>query len=258
MSRVAITAFAVFMAWASVAAAAPTLQWSLVATRPHDAGAWTQGLVAYRGELLESTGDCCDPARQESSVRRIDPLTGQVTWKRQIRGPQYTEGLAVLGGYAWQLTWMDNVAYRLSLPGLRQVQAIPYPRQGWGLTSHRGRLLASDGSATLRWLSRPRLRVTRSVVVRDGARPVFNLNELEVVGQHIWANLWQEDRIAIIRPGDGRVLAYVDLSPLRQRLGRPGDVLNGIARDPVTGDVLVTGKFWDRMFVIRLDEPVPA
>ena len=95
-------------------------------------------------------------------------------------------------------------------------------------------------------------------MVRDGARPVFNLNELEVVGQHIWANLWQEDRIAIIRPGDGRVLAYVDLSPLRQRLGRPGDVLNGIARDPVTGDVLVTGKFWDRMFVIRLDEPVPA
>jgi glutamine cyclotransferase len=153
---------------------------------------------------------------------------------------------------------MDNVAYRLSLPGLRQVQAIPYPRQGWGLTSHRGRLVASDGTATLRWLSIPRLRVTRSVVVRDGARPVFNLNELEVVGQYIWANLWQEDRIAIIRPGDGRVLAYLDLSSLRQRLGRPGDVLNGIARDPVTGDVLVTGKFWDRMFVIRLDDAVPA
>jgi glutamine cyclotransferase len=98
----------------------------------------------------------------------------------------------------------------------------------------------------------------RSVTVRDGGRPVTSLNELERLGGSIWANVWGEDRIALIAPSSGRVRAWLDMSRLRDRISPDGEVLNGIARDPVTGHVIVTGKKWDRMFVIRLAQRVPA
>jgi glutamine cyclotransferase len=109
----------------------------------------------------------------------------------------------------------------------------------------------------VRWLRPPDLRVTRSVVVRDGATPVARLNELEMLSGRIWANIWLEDRIAIIAPGDGRVRAWLDLSALRSEVAQGAGVLNGIARDPITGHVIVTGKNWDRMFVIRPTTSIP-
>lgn len=235
-----------------VAAAAPTLPWRLVDVRPHDPGAFTQGLVAHRGVLLESTGDCCPNGSGKSSIRRVDPATGRVIAIRRIPAPVFAEGVTVLRGTAWQLTWTDGVAYRVAPGTLRLEGTQPYPREGWGLTTLGPRLVASDGSARLRWLSAPDLRVVRTVTVRDQGRPVSRLNELESIRGVIWANVWPQDRIALIRPSDGRVLAWLDMSRLRSRAGASAEVLNGIARDPITGHVIVTGKNWERMFVVRL------
>ena len=259
MLRIAIpTAVVAFGVLVTSLAAAPVVGWDLVASRPHDASAYTQGLVAYRGVLLESTGDCCDPERGESSVRRLDARTGRVLARRTIPAPVFAEGITVLRGSAWQLTWKDRVVYRVNPRTLRQVAQRPYRFQGWGVTTDGRRLIASDGSARLRWLDAPSLRVRRSVVVRDGTRPIRNLNELEWIRGVIWANVWQDDRIALIAPRTGRVRAWLDMSSLRERLGEGGEVLNGIARDPITGRVIVTGKNWDRMFVIRLRQRIPA
>ncbi len=247
----------VALSCAGAATAAPTLPWELIDTRPHDPTAFTQGLVAHGGVLLESTGDCCTPGIDESSVRRVDPRTGRILAIRRQPEPTYGEGITVLGADAWQLTWLNGVAYRMSASGLRPRATVPYRWEGWGLTRDRARLVASDGSARLRWLSPPALRVTRSVVVRDGATPVVRLNELEMLSGRIWANIWLEDRIAIIAPGDGRVRAWLDLSALRSGVAQGAGVLNGIARDPITGHVIVTGKNWDRMFVIRPTTSIP-
>jgi len=244
--------------FAAPLAGAPVIAWDLVDSRPHDASAYTQGLVAHAGVLIESTGDCCDPKRAESSVRRLDARTGRVLARRTIRAPIFAEGITVLRGSAWQLTWKDRVAYRVNPRTLRQVARRPYPFQGWGVTTDGRRLIASDGTARLRWLDAPRLRVRRSVVVRDGARAVRRLNELEWIRGVIWANVWRDDRIALIAPRTGRVRAWLDMSSLRARIGEGGEVLNGIARDPVTGHVIITGKNWDRMFVIRLRQRIPA
>lgn len=243
---------------AAAADVAPTLGWDLVDTRPHDIGAFTQGLVAHRGVLIESTGDCCPAGSGRSSIRRVDPRTGAVRAIRRIPAPIFAEGVTVLGNSAWQLTWTDGIAFRVSPGTLRRTGIQSYPRPGWGLTTHRGSLIASDGTDRLHWLRAPSLRTSRSVQVRDGSRPVPGLNELETLNGLIWANIFTEDRIAIIDPVDGRVRAWLDLSPLRERVAPPAEVLNGIARDPVTGHVIVTGKYWNRMFVIRLDEPVPS
>jgi len=239
-------------------APAPEIAWDIVDVRPHDPAAYTQGLVAHRGALLESTGDCCDPRRSDSSVRRLNARTGRVLVRRDIAAPIFAEGITVLRGSAWQLTWKDRVAYRVNPRSLRRVGVRPYPREGWGLTTDGRRLIASDGTARLRWLDAPGLEVRRTVVVRDGARPIRRLNELEWIRGLIWANVWLDDRIALIAPRTGRVRAWLDMSSLRDRIGNGGEALNGIARDPVTGHVIVTGKHWDRMFVIRLRQPVPA
>ncbi|MFM8826391.1 MAG: glutaminyl-peptide cyclotransferase [Actinomycetota bacterium] len=240
----------------STALAAPTLHWELLETRPHDAAAYTQGLVAHEGVLIESTGNCCPAWSGQSSLRRVDPRTGRVLAVRRIPNPIYTEGVTVLRGTAWQLTWTDGRVLRASPSNLNGTGSTPYGRDGWGLTRQGSQLVASDGSARLYWLSVPSLRTTKTVTVRDAGRPVPALNELEMLDGIIWANLWQEDRIALIDPRTGSVRGWLDMSSLRGRIGS-GDVLNGIARDPVTGHVIVTGKLWDRMFVIRLAEPVP-
>ena len=73
---------------------------------------------------------------------------------------------------------------------------------------------------------------TGSVTVKDGDKPVENLNELEWVKGEVFANVWLTDRIAIIAPDSGRVTAWLDLSGIRgpARSGTD-DVLNGIAYD---------------------------
>ena len=87
-------------------------------------------------------------------------------------------------------------------------------------------------------------------------KPLRNLNELEWVGDEIWANVWQTDEIARIDPDTGRVVGLIDLSgllPEEERLWDT-DVLNGIAIDPVTQNIWVTGKRWPWLFEITLEK----
>lgn len=243
---------------AAQAAGAPTIPWRVVDVRPHDATAFTEGLVRDGRVLLESTGPWGPHGQVPSSVRRVNSRTGQVIARRDLPAPLFAEGLTVLEGVAWQLTWLNGVAFSLSPTSLAQSAHVPYPHEGWGLTTQGARLVASDGSARLRWLRTPDLRVTRTVLVRDGTTLVAALNELEMLNGVIWANVYHSDLIALIDPASGRVRGWLDMSPLRSRVGAGADVLNGIARDPVTGHVVVTGKYWDRMFVIRLTRRIPT
>jgi glutaminyl-peptide cyclotransferase len=90
--------------------------------------------------------------------------------------------------------------------------------------------------------------------VLDGKRPIDQLNELEYVKGEIYANVWHEDRVAVINPEDGTVKAWIDLRGLLQ----PGDVddeegvLNGIAYDEASNRLFVTGKLWPRIFEIEV------
>ena len=245
------------LAGASPPGGAPTIAWRLVDTRPHDASAFTEGLVRHGNVLLESTGSCCPADVALSDVRRVDARTGRVLEKRELARPLFGEGITVLRGTAWQITWFDGVAFSRSPDSLVEQTRVRYPFEGWGLTTQGDRLVASDGTSRLRWLTAPGMVVTKSVAASDGGYPVNALNELEMLGGVLWANVWKTDRIALINPASGRVRAWLDMSSLRRRVGAGAEVLNGIARDPVTGHVIVTGKLWDRMFVIRLAQPIP-
>lgn len=218
---------------------------------PHDTGAYTQGLFFDGGRFFESTGQF-----GESSFREVELVTGKVLSKMNFQQKYFGEGSVMLGGNLYILTWLNKVAFVYDAKTLEYKQTYSYPREGWGLTTDGKSLIASDGSARLYFLT-PEFKQERYVDVKMDGRSVRNLNELEYIDGKVWANVYMTDLIVIINPTDGTVEASIDCSGLLpQKLREPRtDVLNGIAQDPATGKIYLTGKYWPRLYEVRL---VPA
>jgi len=233
----------------SAAARTPVYGYEIVHAYPHDPAAFTQGLVFVDGTLYEGTG-----LYGESTLREVDLETGSVLRAHPLAGQFFGEGIAVYGDRIIQLTWRSQIGFVYDRKSFGLIHQFTYPTEGWGLTHDGRRLILSDGSATLHFLDPQTFEVTGSLAVRDGQNPVAMLNELEYVEGEVYANVWQTDRIARISPATGRVLGWIDLAGLLNPndLQRPADVLNGIAYDAGHGRLFVTGKWWPRLFEIRL------
>lgn len=215
---------------------------------PHDTGAYTQGLFFDGGRFFESTGQF-----GESSFREVELATGKVLSKMNFQQKYFGEGSVMLGGNLYILTWLNKVAFVYDAETLEYKQTYSYPREGWGLTTDGKSLIASDGSSRLYFLS-PEFKQERYVDVKMDGRAVRNLNELEYIDGKVWANVYMTDLIVIINPSDGTVEASIDCTGLLPRnLREPRtDVLNGIAQDPATGKIYLTGKYWPRLYEVRL------
>lgn len=226
-----------------------TFGYQVVNIWPHDPRAFTQGLVFLDGKLIESTG-------QEgfSSLRSVELQTGKVLKKVDIPEPFFAEGAALLNNKIYQLTWQHQRGFIYDAQTLEKTGDFSYNGEGWGLATDGRSLLLSDGSNRIRFLDPDSFRVTKTIAVADGKTPINELNELEYVNGEIYANIWHDDRIAVIDPENGRVKAWIDLTGLLQ----PGDVtdpeavLNGIAFDQASNRLFVTGKLWPRLFEIKI------
>lgn len=223
----------------------------VVRTLPHDRQAFTQGLLWHDGFLWESTG-----RYGRSQIRRLDPETGEVLHRVAVPREYFGEGLARVGDELYQLTWREGTALVWSLPDVGLERQLTYPWEGWGLCFDGRRLVFSDGSDRLRFLAPDDLRLLGEVrVTLDGA-PLRHLNELECVGDRVWANVWTREELVRIDPEDGTVDRLVDASGLLRPEERQGtDVLNGIAHHPRRGTYFLTGKLWPKMFEVELGEP---
>lgn len=236
---------------------APTLSVHVEKRLPHDAQAFTQGLVFHQGELVESTG-----LYGQSSLRRVDPQTGGILALTRLPGRLFGEGLALCPkrpGQAprlVQLTWREGRILTFDALSLRQLGSHRLRGEGWGLTWDGARLILSDGSDTLRLLKPDDFAEVSQMKVRDAQAPVRELNELEWVQGWLLANILSQDLIAVIRPpgakNAGQVAAWLDLAPLRRELGPQAGAANGVAFDPRTRTLFVTGKRWDKVFVLAL------
>ena len=215
---------------------------------PHDTGAYTQGLFFDGGRFYESTGQF-----GESGFREVELATGKVLSKMNFQQKYFGEGSVMLGGNLYILTWLNKVAFVYDAKTLEYKQTYSYPREGWGLTTDGKSLIASDGSSRLYFLS-PEFKQERYVDVKMDGRAVRNLNELEYIDGKVWANVYMTDLIVVINPADGTVEASIDCTGLLPRnLREPRtDVLNGIAQDPATGKIYLTGKYWPRLYEIKL------
>jgi glutamine cyclotransferase len=222
----------------------------VVARYPHDPNAFTQGLLFHDGKLYESTG-----REGFSSLRRVDIATGRVERRHDVDARLFAEGLALVGESLYQLTWQHNTGFVYSLDDFRQTGTFTYEGEGWGLTYDGEYLIMSDGTTDLRFLDPADFSVKRTVTVTDDGRPRDYLNELEYIDGEVWANIWQEDLIARIDPDDGRIIGWIDMSALYPAAARPNDaVVNGIAWDPESDRIFVTGKLWPAIFEVRFRE----
>ena len=217
---------------------------------PHDAKAFTQGLIYVDGHLYESTG-----LEGRSSLRMVDLTTGQVLQKHDVPAEYFAEGLTDWGSNLIQLTWRAHKGFVYDRFSFSLQQSFPYKGEGWGLTHDATQLIMSDGTAYLRFLDPKTFRETRRVRVTDEAgRGVESLNELEYIHGEVYANIWQTDKIARISPRTGKVLGWIDLSGIidKRELQGEGAVLNGIAYDSRADRIFVTGKLWPKLFEIRV------
>lgn len=228
----------------------PVLPVEVVARHPHDSHAFTQGLLFYRGNLYESTG-----REGQSDVRRVDIATGRVLARRAMPADQFGEGMALWRDTLISLTWRHGIANRWNIRTLAPVTpAFRYQGEGWGLATAAEGLVFSDGSDVLRFLNGDTFTEQRLLPVTLRGRPIRQLNELEVVDGRIFANVWMTGFIVVIDPQSGVVTHILDLRPVVAEVtaGDPDAVLNGIAYDPATHRLFVTGKLWPTMYEIRI------
>src|SRR5262245_53999985 len=262
---------------------APVRKFEVVAEYPHDPQALTQGLIYTGGFLYESTG-----REGQSSIRKVELKTGRVIQQRAVDDRFLGEGLTEWHGQLIQLTSMrakpnsraltledfktlitsfgrslDDSGVRYDHNSLEPESTFACRGDGWGLTHDDHQLIKSDGTSMLRFLNPDTMKWQAQIGVVDAGKGIRWLNELEFINGDVYANIWQQDRIAIIQLNSGQVKGWIDLSELRPRMAPPPQdveglgaygkaVANGIAYDPDGGRLFVTGKNWPRLFEIRL------
>jgi glutamine cyclotransferase len=229
-------------------------QYVVTARYPHDPTAYTQGLVLSGNVLYESTG-----LYGHSEVRQLDFPSGRLARAVRLDSSRFGEGLALLRGRLYQLTWKAHVGYVYDAATLALADSFHYGGEGWGLTTDGASLIMSDGSDSLRYLSPTTFRVERVVHVRYQGQPVYQINELELVGKGLFANVYETNTILWIDAATGQVRDVLHFEDLYPRGNRPAsaDVMNGIAATD-DGQLLLTGKDWPVMFKVRLRTPPPS
>jgi glutamine cyclotransferase len=225
------------------------LGYEIVQTYPHDPAAFTQGLFFQDGHLYESTG-----RRGESSLRKVDLETGSVLQEVALPTQFFGEGIAPFTDKIYQLTWQSGLGLIYDADTFESTGQFRYAGEGWGLTQNGRYLILSNGSSSLYFLDPATMRQVGRLQVYQGVHPVGQLNELEFINGHIYANVWHGNEILKISPNSGRVVARIDLSGLvaQQEVSDPEAVLNGIAYDAETDRIFVTGKLWPNLYEIQV------
>lgn len=225
-------------------------RYRMVNTYPHDVGAYTQGLQFHEGWIYEGTGN-----PNQSTLRKVRFEDGEVVQIRNNASEIFGEGITIYNGRIYQLTYKAQVCYIYDLNTLEEIQKVYYQnKEGWGLTNNGNELIMSDGTHVIYFMDPELFTVNRQIEVYDHKGPVSDLNELEYIKGKIYANRYYTDEIVIIDPDNGKVEGRADLKgilPVKER--KPStNVLNGIAWDPDTDRLFVTGKYWPKLYEIKI------
>jgi glutaminyl-peptide cyclotransferase len=227
------------------------LKYTIVNVYPHDINAFTEGLEFYRDTLIESTGQ-----NGKSWFRKYDYKTGKVYSQVDLDRQYFGEGITVVDGKLFQLTWQDKTGFIYNAGNGKFVSKFTYDKniEGWGMTNDGKFIYHSDGTEKIWKMDPATQKMVDYVNVYSGASKIKSINELEYVDGKIYGNIWQKDAIAVFDPATGAVEGVLNLADLRKQLTHPqAEVLNGIAYNPKTKTFLVTGKFWDKMFEIKVE-----
>ncbi|MEW4924171.1 glutaminyl-peptide cyclotransferase [Algibacter sp. 2305UL17-15] len=218
---------------------------------PHDITSYTQGLEFHNGYLYESTGQ-----KKESKLRKVDYKTGKVLKNIDLADAYFGEGLTILNDKIYQLTWQANTGFVYDVNSFKKINSFKYgkSKEGWGLAHNDTHIYKSDGTENI-WLLNPETLVEEDKIqVYTNKGKIIGINEMEWVDGKIYANRYQKNGVAIINPKNGAVEAVIDFTPLKSKVTQHEklDVLNGIAYNPDTKTIFVTGKRWDKLFEVDI------
>ncbi len=211
----------------------------------HDPKSYTQGLEIEDGVLYESGGQY-----GESLIRKVNIKTGAVIESKPIGKEFFTEGLTVLNDKVYQLTWKENVCFVYDKK-LNLLDKKNFTGEGWGICNDGKSLIISNGSNRLTYVNPETFVVEKVIQVYAGSRDVTFLNELEYVDGFIFANVYTTDQVVKIEAATGKVLGVLELAQFKDE-NKSGDVLNGIAHQTSTNTFFITGKYWGKMYEIKL------
>ncbi|MFT7618142.1 MAG: glutamine cyclotransferase [Planctomycetota bacterium] len=230
--------------------AAPTSVCKAIAELPYDPANFTQGFLVADGHFYAGTGQ-----RGASRLIRIDMKTGKTIKEAKLANQLFGEGIVVHDGMIYQLTWKSQKCVAFDLKNMiRRNKQFTYRGEGWGITSNGKEFFMSNGTHEIVVRNPEDFKEVRRFSVTESTESIRELNELEYINGELWANIWQQDRIARIDPETGKIKSWVDCKSLRDKLENPdAGVLNGIAYDPIGKKIWVTGKNWDKMFQIEVD-----
>ncbi|CAN5175715.1 glutaminyl-peptide cyclotransferase [soil metagenome] len=256
--RILPVILALFVASVQAQDGAPPVKYrtQVLSVHDHDPGAFTQGLLLHKGKLYESTG-----LEGKSSLRRVDQESGLVEKKVDLDPKMFGEGLAIHGDKLIQITWKNGKAFVYNVDTLEKVGEFTYEGEGWGLADDGKQLFMSDGSDKITFRNPDTFEKTGQISVTFQGKPVTNINELEYVNGALYANIWMQDVIVKIDPKSGKVTGVIDAAGLLAPEEKSQQaVLNGIAYDPASGNFLITGKLWPRLFEVQwlIAETKPA
>jgi len=224
-------------------------EYTVVNAYLHDTNAFTEGLVYEDGFLYESTG-----LYGNSTLRKVKLETGEILQLHAMSSDFFGEGITIFGDRIIQLTWKPGRGFVYDKNTFEIKDEFTYPTEGWGITNDGNKLIMSDGTANLYFLNPETFEKTGQVEVHDESGPVVRLNELEYINGDIYANVWLEEKIAIINVQTGQVKGWVNLTGLYDtRNIDPENVANGIAYDTDGARLFVTGKRWPQLFEVKLN-----
>lgn len=219
----------------------------------HDITSYTQGLEFYNGELYESTGQ-----RGESKLRKVDYKTGDVTNNVDLAKEYFGEGLTILNDKVYLLTWQKNTGFVYDAISLEKKSSFKYgkSKEGWGICNNGEVLYKSDGTEKIWMLNPETMEEEGFIQTYTNKGKIVGINELEWIDGKIFANRYQKNGVAIINPNNGAIEGVVDFSPLKELVKQHEklDVLNGIAFNPQTKTLFITGKRWDKLFEVEIIE----
>jgi glutamine cyclotransferase len=224
------------------------LKYKIINTYPHDPTSFTEGLEFFRDTLYESTG-----LNGKSYLRKYDYKTAKIFKQIDLDQQYFGEGITIINDKIYQLTWKEKTGFIYNANTFKLEKTFAYDKdiEGWGMTNDGTNIYQTDGTEKI-WKKNPKTqKMIDYVNVYSGSNKIPTINELEWINGKIYCNVWQKDAIAIVNPNSGAVESILDLSNLRTKIQSPNaEVLNGIAYNPKTKTIFVTGKNWDKTFEI--------
>jgi glutamine cyclotransferase len=228
------------------------LKYKIINTYSHDIASFTEGLEFYKDTLYESTG-----LNGKSYFRKYDYKSGKVYKQVDLDSQYFGEGITFINNKMYQLTWQNKTGFIYNANTLKLEKTFKYDKdiEGWGLTNDGKYIYQTDKTEKIWKMDPETQKMIDYVNVYSGGSKIPSINELEWINGKIYTNVWQKDAIAIVNPANGAVEGILDMSGLRKFVKNPeAEVLNGIAYNPKTKTIFVTGKNWDKMFEITVSE----